>query len=98
MVEAPLLDTREYVEGLAVPDGAFYVVCGRTGSRPVPTAGLRFPDRETARKAARATEHYRAALRRYDPDVPHYDPIVCQATDSPVAPDGRRGREDPPRG
>lgn len=98
MVEAPLLDTREYVEGLAVPDGDFYVVCGRTGSRPVPTAGLRFPDRETAREAARATEHYRAALRRYDPDVPHYDPIVCEATDTTAAPDRRRDRRDLPPG
>jgi len=43
--------------------------CGRAGDRPLPAAGNRFPDRATARAAARATEQYRSALRRYDPQV-----------------------------
>ncbi|WP_241154917.1 hypothetical protein [Halorubrum sp. CSM-61] len=51
-----------------------------TGDRPIPAAGNRFPDRATARAAARATEQYRSALRRYDPQVPYYDLIVCEET------------------
>lgn len=83
-------EIREHVEALASEDGEYYVVCGRTGDRPVPVAGKRFDGRATARSAARATEQYRALLRRYDPLVPHYDPIVCQerqmAADSLTAP------------
>jgi len=78
MVGPTLLDIREHIEALASDDGRYYVVCGRTGDRPVPVARHRFPDRATARAAVRATEQYRAALRRYDPRVPCYDPIVCQ--------------------
>jgi hypothetical protein len=78
MVGPTLIDIRKHIEGLATDDGRYYVACGRTGDRPVPAAGNRFPDRATARAAARATEQYRSALRRYDPQVPYYDLIVCQ--------------------
>lgn len=78
MIGPTLIDIREHIEGLATEDGQYYVVCGRTGDRPVPAAGSRFADRTTARVAARATEQYRSALRRYDPQVPYYDLIVCE--------------------
>lgn len=78
MVGTTLIDIREHIEDLATEDGQYYVRCGRTGDRPVPAAGNRFPDRATARAAVRATEQYRSALRRYDPQVPYYDLIVCQ--------------------
>lgn len=80
MVGPTLIDIREHIEGLATEDGQYYVVCGRTGDRPVPAVGNRFPDRVTARAAGRATEQYRSALRRYDPQVPYYDLIVCEET------------------
>jgi hypothetical protein len=86
MVGPTLTDIREHVDGMATDDGQYYVVCGRTGDRPVPAAGNRFPDRATARAAARATEQYRSALRRYDPQVPYYDLIVCEeAARSPAS-------------
>lgn len=72
---------REHVETLAVGDGSYYVVCARTGQRPVPVAGRRFPDRSTARSAARAATLYRAPLRSYDPRTPHYDLVVCEEPD-----------------
>lgn len=90
MGEPPLAALRERVETLASDDGTFYVICGRTGARPTPVAGARFDDRATACRAVRATERYRAALRRYDPQVPRYDPIVCQ--DTGLAPEPRTGR------
>lgn len=80
MVGPTLIDIRERIDDLATDDGQYFVVCGRTGDRPVPAAGNRFPDRATARAAARATEQYRSALRRYDPQVPYYDLIVCQTS------------------
>jgi hypothetical protein len=80
MVGPTLIDIREHIEGLATEDGQYYLRCGRTGDRPVPAAGTRFPERATARAAARATEQYRSALRRYDPQVPYYDLIVCEET------------------
>jgi hypothetical protein len=80
MVGPTLVDIREHIEDLATDDGRYYVVCGRTGDRPVPAVGNRFPDRATARAAARATEQYRSALRRYDPQVPYYDLVVCEET------------------
>ena len=76
-----LVEIRERVEGLADADGAYYVACGRTGHRPVPVADKRFETRAAARRAASAATRYRAALRRYDPKVPHYDLVVCQACD-----------------
>ncbi|WP_137291259.1 DUF7551 domain-containing protein [Natronorubrum halophilum] len=77
MVGATLGDIRRYIESLASDSGSYYLVCGRTGEHPVPAAGLAFECRSTARAAARATEQYRAALRRYDPRLPFYDVIVC---------------------
>jgi hypothetical protein len=78
MVGPTLTDIRDHIETLATEDGQYSVICGRTGEQPVPAAGNWFPNRATARAAARATEQYRSALRRYDPQVPFYDLIVCQ--------------------
>ncbi|WP_066415557.1 DUF7551 domain-containing protein [Halorubrum aethiopicum] len=87
MIGTTLEDIRDHVERLATDDGDYYLVCARYGDRPVPAAGLRFADRPTARAAARATEQYRAALRRYDPGVPRYDVIVSQLCEPPERPD-----------
>ncbi|WP_434522703.1 DUF7551 domain-containing protein [Halorubrum sp. AS12] len=78
MIGTTLLDIADHIESLAVADGEFSLVCARYGDRPVPAAGLRFDSRETARAAARATEQYRDALRRYDPQLPFYDVVVRQ--------------------
>ena len=92
MHDSILTGIRDRIKALASADGRYYVACARTGDRPVPAAGHRFPDRATARAAARLTGRYRAMLRRYDPQVPPYDLIVCQcpsaATDACRA-DGR---------
>jgi hypothetical protein len=85
MVGTTLVEIREHIAALASDDGDYYVVCGRTGDRPVPAAGKRFEGRATAQSAARATEQYRTALRRYDPRVPYYDPVVCQDTGRPAS-------------
>ncbi|SEQ81229.1 DUF7551 domain-containing protein [Natrinema salaciae] len=78
MVGTTLREIRTHIERLASDDGKYYVVCARSGERPVPVAGERFPTRTAAADAARATEQYRAALRRYDPQLPFYDPVACQ--------------------
>lgn len=78
MIGTTLLDIADHIESLAAADGEFSLVCARYGDRPVPAAGLRFDSRETARAAARATEQYRDALRRYDPELPFYDVVVRQ--------------------
>lgn len=78
MIGGTLAEFRARIDALATDDGAYYLVCGRTGDRPVPAAGARFADRESARTAARTVERYRAHLRRYDPRYPHLDVIVCQ--------------------
>lgn len=80
MVGTTLADLRAHVDELATADGEYLVRCGRTTDRPVPVSGLRFDSRAAARNAVRAAEQYRAALRRYDPQVPFYDLIVCQDT------------------
>ena len=77
MIGTTLSDIRRHIESLASPQGVYYLVCGRTGDRPVPADGLAFDCRPTARVAATATEQYRTALRRYDPQLPCYDIIVC---------------------
>ena len=92
MVGNTLVRIREHVEALAVDDGTYYLVCARTGDRPVPAAALRFGSRPTARAAARATEQYRAALRRYDPRLPFYDVVVCEDAPEPTG----AGRSDLP--
>jgi hypothetical protein len=82
MIGTTLVGIREHIEALADPTGSYYVVCGRTGERPVPASGLRFQSRDRAREAARATGQYRDALRRYDPRTPHYDLIVVEESDA----------------
>lgn len=67
MVGMTLLEIRNHIHSLASESGEYYVVCGRTGDRPVPVTGNRFRTRATARSAARAAEQYRSELRRYDP-------------------------------
>jgi hypothetical protein len=91
MVGTTLAEIREHIQSLSSPDGEHYVVCGRTGDRPVPISGLRFDGRSTARNAARAAEQYRSALRRYDPRVPHHDLIVCQDTEDVHSGERSRG-------
>ncbi|WP_135301899.1 DUF7551 domain-containing protein [Haloarcula amylovorans] len=85
MVGTTLTELRDRIESLASPGGEYYLVCARTGDRPVPATEARFDSRSTAQRAARATEQYRRALRRYDPRLPHYDVVVCQAVDPAVA-------------
>ena len=87
-VGVTLVGIRGRIEEFADEDGAYYVVCGRTGHRPVPVADKRFRDRAAARRAANAATEYRAALRRDDPKVPHYDIIVCQARERPTTEPG----------
>jgi len=58
MVGMTLAEIRTHIETLASSDGEYYIVCGRTGDRPVPAASERFVDRATARNAARATERW----------------------------------------
>jgi len=83
MIGTTLGDIREHIEALATETGEYYLVCARYGDQPVPANGLRFDSRPTAQAAARATEQYRTALRRYDPRLPYYDVIVCQDTTTP---------------
>src|SRR6056297_2290493 len=78
VVGTTLVDLRQYIESLASDAWDFSLVCCRTGERPVPAVGHRFESRAIARRAARATDCYRAALRRYDPRLPYYDIVVCQ--------------------
>ncbi|AEH36141.1 DUF7551 domain-containing protein [Halopiger xanaduensis] len=102
MVGTTLREIRDRIEQIASEDGEFYVVCARSGERPVPVAGKRFPTREAAVDAVRATEQYRAALRRYDPQLPFYDPVVCQvgrdaaADPAPPAPSAADPVDDRP--
>jgi len=90
MIGTTLRDIRAHIESLASPTGRYYLVCGRTGDRPVPADGLYFDSRPTARAAATATERYRTALRRYDPQLPSYDVIVSERTDMVRSPDDPR--------
>jgi hypothetical protein len=82
MIGTDLNEIRARIEELGNPTGDYYLVCGRYGDRPVPATDLRFENRTTARAAARATEQYRRTLRRYDPQLPYYDVIVCQDSGS----------------
>jgi len=79
VIGTTLAEIRDHVESLASDDGEYYLVCARYGDRPVPASDLRFDTRATARAAAQATAQYRQALRRYDPQVPQYDIVACQA-------------------
>jgi len=78
VIGTTLLEISDHIESLASETGEYSLVCARYGDRPVPAAGLRFESRAVARAAARATEQYRDALRRYDPRLPYYDVIVRQ--------------------
>ncbi|SDM91358.1 hypothetical protein SAMN04487949_2827 [Halogranum gelatinilyticum] len=80
MVGTTLAAIREHVESLAAPDGRYVVHCSRTGERPVPVAGKRFASRTLAERAVAAATQYRAALRRYDPQLPHYALVVSHET------------------
>jgi len=90
MIGTTLSDIRAHIESLASTAGRYYLVCGRTGDRPVPADGLYFDCRPTARAATTATEQYRTALRRYDPQLPCYDVIVCERTDTVRSPDDQQ--------
>ncbi|MDZ5812759.1 hypothetical protein U4E84_15545 [Halorubrum sp. AD140] len=81
MIGTTLTELRDHIESLASEDGDYALVCARYGDRPVPASDLRFETRATARAAAHATTRYRRALRRYDPQVPYYDIVVCQEVD-----------------
>ncbi|VTT85129.1 unknown [Halorubrum sp. DM2] len=81
MIGTTLAEIRDHIESLASDDGEYYLICARYGDRPVPASDLRFDTRATARAAAQATTQYRQALRRYDPQVPYYDIVACQAVD-----------------
>ena len=78
MVGNTLREIRERIDALRAGDGRFYVVCARTGERPVPVADARFDSRATAVEAARVAGEYRSALRRYDPSLAFRDLIVCE--------------------
>jgi hypothetical protein len=80
MIGTTLNDIRTRIEELASDTGEYALVCARYGDPPVPATGLRFETRASARAAARATEQYRAALRRYDPRLPYHDVVVRQET------------------
>jgi len=87
MIGTTLGDIRSHIESLATDEGRYYLVCGRTRDRPVPADELYFDSREVARLAARATEQYRATLRRYDPRLPYYDVIICEELPDAPSPD-----------
>jgi hypothetical protein len=84
MVGSDLAEIRSRLEALAVEDGAFVVACARTGERPFPVAGLRFPGRETAGEALDLAESYRETLARYDPLTPRYDLVVHETPGLPA--------------
>jgi hypothetical protein len=86
-----LRETRCRIESLA-DGGPFRVLSARTGGPPVPVAGLRFPDRETAAVAARLTRAYRAALREWDPTLALADPVVHDCRPASTADDAAPGR------
>ncbi|EMA00271.1 DUF7551 domain-containing protein [Haloferax denitrificans] len=83
MVGGTLRDIRAEIRSLARSDGDYAVVCGRTGDEPPAATGQRFPDRRAAGEAAELTRDYRAALRRYDPNIPYDDPLVYEVAEGP---------------
>ena len=95
MIGTTLSDIRQHIESLASPTGSYYLVCSRTGERPVPADGRYFDCRSAARAAATATEQYRTALRRYDPQLPHRDIIVCEQFEAVPSAVGPRATTDP---
>lgn len=93
MTELTLRDIRAKIDALAADIGRYTIVCARTGEHPMPIAGLRFPDRETATRAARAAQHYRAQLRQYDPRVAYHDLIICEGSARVRGPTHRPGAD-----
>jgi len=91
MIGSTLRESRRRIQSLAIDDGSYYIVCARTGKRPLPVAGKRFDSRGAATAALRAAERYRRTLRRHDPQLPMYELIVCE--DEP--PDGTTSAETP---
>ena len=81
MVGGTLRELRDRITAAHEDGGRYYVRCARTGERPVPVAGKRFPDRETAVEAADLAASYRAELRQYDPRLTHHDLIVSEFPD-----------------
>jgi len=92
MVGGTLRDLRERIADRHEDGGRYYVACARTGERPVPVAGKRFPDRTTAEEAAQAAAAYRAELRQYDARLPCYDLVVSEdpGLGAPATPDAER--------
>jgi hypothetical protein len=86
MVGGTLRDIRAEIRALSCPDGDYEVMCGRTGIAPAAVSGFRFPDRHAAGEAAELASEYRSVLRRYDPGVPYYDPLVHEVSDQSVRP------------
>lgn len=83
MVGTPLIELRTRIESLASDGGSYYIICGRTGERPIPVMDARFGSRAVAQDALEAATQYRNELRRYDPRVPDYDLIVCEEDQQP---------------
>ncbi len=81
MVRLTLVRLRERIYSLASDEGTYDLICVETGDQPIPTNGLRVATRDVARRAARATEQYRAILRQYDSQFQHSDLIICQGSD-----------------
>ncbi|USZ68359.1 hypothetical protein NGM10_01135 [Halorussus salilacus] len=76
---------RRRIDGLATPDGDFYVACAETDRRPAPLADRRFPTAAAACEAAAAAREYREALRESDPGLPEYRLAAYQArADAPT--------------
>ena len=96
MVGDTLSDIRTRIEELAATGGAYCVVCARTGTRPVPVVGRRFPDRASAAEAAEIAATYRATLRRWDPRAPCYDFIACEVPAVAAGEYGERDTDTPP--
>ncbi|SFR46213.1 DUF7551 domain-containing protein [Halogeometricum limi] len=81
MVGGTLRDIRSHADRLSASDGPYAVVCDRLGREPLPLVGLRFGTASDAERAADAASDYRSALRRYDPQVPHHEPLVRRVAD-----------------
>jgi hypothetical protein len=96
MVGSTLWKIRARIDSLATAGGRYRVVCGRTGTSPVPVVGKRFPDRDAAEEAAETATTYRAVLRRWDPRAPWYDFIACEVPGGSVPERVGTGGRDPP--
>lgn len=93
MTRKPLAACRRRIEALTAASGEFIVICARSGERPTPVAGKRFPDRQHAVAAAGLATVYRTRLRAYDERAPVYDLVAYQESPTQVT---RDGRAEPP--